>query len=211
MRNIKPNFLGIMAVFVTVLSVSACTSILPKPKPAPTIYRLSIPVNASTVSLKNSTVVNIELPQAPRALSGTDIVLSPNGRRLTAAASASWAEPVPSQVRQVLVDVLAANKRITGVIPKGGTRVPYRLNMQIRRFEAEFDNGIDVAPNAIVHINVTLTHVKFRRLVGVYSIRTNARASSKTVSSIVEAQDKATREAMNDISSWLNGVLDDKN
>jgi len=206
MIYLKRKLYGII-IISSMLGVSACTSILPKPKPAPTVYRLSLPVNTSTTSVKKSTVVNIEFPQAPRALSGTDIVLSPDGRRLTAAAAATWAEPVPNQVRHVLIDALLAYEKVTGVIPKGGTRAPYRLNMQIRRFEAEFDNGEDAAPNAIVQINVTLTDTKTRRLIGVHAVNTNARATTKTVSSIVEAQDRATREAMDDVSSWLDGLL----
>lgn len=200
-----------VATAITLLSISGCSSILPKPKPAPTVYRLSLPANTSTTPVKKSTVVNIEFPQAPRALSGTDIVLSPDGRRLSAAAGASWAEPVPNQIRHVLIDSLLAYEKVTGVVPKGGTRAPYRLNMQIRRFEAEFDNGEQAAPNAVVHINVTLTDTKTRRLIGVHSVDTNARAYTKTVSSIVEAQDQATREAMNDISAWLHTMLASKN
>jgi len=196
-----------LAIF---LSLSACTSLLPKPKPAPTIYRLSIPPMTTPSPVKNSTVVNIEFPQAPRALSGTDIILSPDGRRLTAAAGASWAEPVPNQIRHALIDTLVSYENITGVIPKGSTRAPYRLNMQIRRFEAEFGNGENAAPNALVQINVTLTDTKSRTLVGVYSVNTNARATTKTVSSIVSAQDKATREAMNGIATWLDSVLTEK-
>ena len=209
MKNFKRNFYGAAAI-VILLSMPACTSILPKPKPAPTVYRLSIPLNTSPTPVEGSTVVNIEFPQAARALSGTDIILSPDGRRLTAAAGASWAEPVPNQIRQVLIDSLIPYEKVTGVIPKGGTRAPYRLNMQIRRFEAEFDNGEDAAPNALVHVNVTLTDTKSRTLVGVYSVKTHARANTITVSSIVQAQDEATSEAMNNISAWLDNKLADQ-
>ena len=206
---LRRNFYGV-ATITLLLSLSSCSSILPKPKPAPTVYRLSIPESTVPTSVIYSTVVNIEFPQAPRALSGTDIVLSPDGRRLTAAASASWAEPVPNQVRHALIDSLVSYEKVTGVVPKGGTRAPYRLNMQIRRFEAEFDNGAEAAPNALVHINVTLTDTKSRTLVGVYSVKTHARANTITVSSIVQAQDEATSEAMNNISAWLDNKLVDQ-
>jgi ABC-type uncharacterized transport system auxiliary subunit len=206
MKKLRLKLKGIL-IITTIFGVSACSSILPQPKPAPTVYRLSIPANSTPSEVKESIVVNIEFPQASRALSGTDIVLSPDGRRLTAAAGASWSEPVPNQIRNVLIETLGKYKKVTGVIPKGGTRAPYRLNMQIHRFEAEFDNSGEGAPDAIVQIYVTLTDTNTRRLVGVHSVNTSARAYKKTVSSIVEAQDIATREAMVDISTWLDDLL----
>jgi len=206
-RNIKNTVTGL--ALIGALSLPACVSVLPKAKPAPTVYRLSIPHGVPEIPGKLDRVVNIELPQAPRALSGTDIVLSPDGRRLTAAAGASWAEPVPSQLRHALIDKLAADGKITGVIPSGGTRAPFRLNIDVRRFEAVFDNGEAAAPSAIVTLNLTLTDTKSRRLVGTHSVTTNARARAASVSAIVDAQDAATEKAMHEISAWLSGLIGD--
>lgn len=197
----------VATIILTGASLSACVSVLPEAKAAPTVYRLSIPQSGAATPVANTKVINIEFPQAPRALSGTDIVLSPDGRRLTAAAGASWAEPVPNQIRSALIETLAKGGQITGVIPRGGTRVPYRLNMEVRRFEAVFDRGEELAPNAVVYINLTLTDTKSRRLVGTHTVSTNVRAGAKTVSAIVEAQDNATDEAMQDISAWLTGLV----
>lgn len=205
--HISVKSLSIIAVTVmSGLSISAC-SVLPKPKPAPTVYRLSIPDGIKPVAIKDTHVVNIEYPTTSKALAGMDIVLSPDGQRLTAAGGAHWSEPVPGLLRNVLIDTLASNADVTGIIPKGNTRVPYRLNMDIRRFEAVFDRGEDAAPNAIVQLTLSLTETTARKLVGNYSVKTQSRASAPTVSSIVRAQDKATREAMQDVSKWLSEQL----
>ena len=186
--------------------LSAC-SVLPKPKPAPAIYRLSVPVGANPVAVGLTKVVNIEYPTTSKALSGMDIVLSPDGRRLTMASGAHWAEPMPALLQNALIDVLAANPSVTGIIPKGNTRVPYRLNMDVRRFEAVFDSGEEAAPLAMVQLNLSLTDTKSRKLVGVYTVKTERRANAPSVSSIVDAQGLATTEAMDDISKWLSGML----
>lgn len=201
------TYLAAVTFLLTAATLSACVSVLPEAKPAPIVYRLSVPQSAHPTPVANTKVINIEFPQAPRALSGTDIVLSLDGRRLTAAAGATWSEPVPSQIRSALIEMLAKDGQITGVIPKGGTRVPYRLNMEIRRFEAVFDRGEEFAPNAVVHINLTLTDTKSRKLVGIHMVSTDVRARAKTVSAIVEAQDSATDAAMQDISAWLAGLV----
>lgn len=185
---------------------SACT-VLPKPKEAATIYRLSIPEIRLDGSTAHKKVVNIEYPTAPKALSGTDITVTPDGRRLAVAANAQWAEPVPSLLRNGLIDVLAANSDVMGIIPKGNTRVPYRLNIDVRRFEAVFDGGPDMAPNAVVQVTLLLTETSKRKLIGSYFIKTQKRASTANISSIVEAQDLAVRDAMQQASNWLSEQL----
>ena len=194
-------------VLILGLSLTACFSILPDPKAAPTVYRLTVPQAVSSNLIEQAYVVNIEYPTSPRALSGTDIVLSPDGRRLTAAAAANWSEAVPSQLRNLLIDTLTQDGQVVGVIPKGSTRVPYRLNIDIRRFEAVFDNGEESAPLAMVQLNLSLTDTKSRKLIGVKTITSQSRADYVSVSSIVEAQDAATRDAMQEISAWLSGQL----
>ncbi len=193
-------------LFTLPIMLGGCLSLLPEPKPAPTVYRLYMPVNHATQNTNdkifNKTVINIDYPQAAKALAGSDIVLSPDGRRLTAAAGASWAEPVPAQIRQALIDELE-NSKIIGVIPKGGTRVPYRLNIDIRRFEAVFDNGEDAPPLAIVKLRLSLTDNKTRSLIGSKTISTSQRADMRSVSSIVEAQGNATHSAMQEARQWL--------
>ncbi len=197
------------SLLVSSLILSAC-SVLPKPKDAPIIYRLTLPAPVNTISVEKTRIVNIETPTTSKALSGMDIVLSPDGRRLTMAGGAQWEETVPALLRNVLIDTLANNQHVTGIIPKGNTRVPYRLNMDIRRFEAVFDNGEDLPPVAIVQLNLSLTDTKTRKLIGAYSVNTQQRADAVSVSSIVMAHGIATHEAMDNISTWLSGQLQHK-
>lgn len=194
----------------TILVVSTgCVSLLPKPSPAPTVYRLTVPEALSSKSTPSAKVINIEYPTAPRSLSGTNIVLSPDGRRLTSAAGANWAEAIPGMLRDSLIDTLTRDGKVIGVIPKGSTRVPYRLNIDLRRFEAVFDQGENAAPNIFVHINVALTNTQSRQLMGVHTVTKQSRAGVKSVSSIVQAKDAATREAMDDIANWLATQIED--
>jgi len=201
------NIVRTMSVSTIAVLLCSCVSFLPEPSPAPTVYRLTVPQSMSTNVAPSSQVVNIEYPTSPRALGGTNIVLSPDGRRLTSAAGASWAEAVPSMLRNSLIDTLTRDGQVIGVIPKGSTRVPYRLNTDIRRFEAVFDQGEDAAPNVTVQINVALTDTQTRKLMGVHTVTKQARAGVKSVSSIVEAKDRATKDAMDEISTWLSGQV----
>ena len=205
-NNLKTYIMG-TAIAAMGLSLSACISVLPDAKAAPTVYRLSVPGALATSVNAQSTVVNIEYPKAPKALGGTDIVLSPDGRRLTAASGASWSEPVPNLLRNVLIDTLGRDGKVTGIIPNGSTRVPYRLNMDIRRFEAVFDNGEDAAPLAIIQLNLTLVDTSTRNIVGTHAVQKTVRANEKSVSAIVSATDRASQDAMQEAADWMSGKL----
>ena len=208
MTIIRPALLKTLLILAG-LSLSACLSILPDPKTAPTVYRLNVPQQGSqsTTPVTDTIAVNIEYPTASKAIGGTDITVSPDGRRLTAASGARWAEPVQSLLRNALLDKLANTNGVTGVIPKGNTRVPYRLHMDIRRFEAVFDNGEDAAPNAVIQLNLSLTNTKTRTLIGTKTVQANTRARARSVSAIVDANAAAANEAMQETSTWIAGLL----
>jgi cholesterol transport system auxiliary component len=111
-------------------------------------------------------------------------------------------------LRNSLIDTLARDGQVIGIIPKGSTRVPYRLNIDLRRFEAVFDRGEDSAPNVVVQINVALTDTQTRQIIGVHTVTKQSRAGVKSVSSIVQAKDMATSEAMDEISIWLTSQVE---
>lgn len=194
-------------VLATLAGLGGCVSLLPDPKPAPTVYRLAVLEGDAVTANPDAKVINIEYPTAPRALNGTDIILSPDGRRLTAAAQANWAEAVPSMLRNTLIEVLTQDPDMIGMIPRGSTRVQYRLNIDIRRFEAVFENGEDAAPVAMVRLNLSLTDTSSRQLIGSHTFSKRIAASAKSVSSIVRAQDAATSAAMHETIGWLRTKL----
>ena len=209
MSNIgKKQIKKALAIVVSVLLVGVlggCSSILPKQKEASHIYRLSIPTSSGQ-SFTAGPVINLSLPSAPHALNGTDIVLSPDGRRLTAAAGAVWAEPVPAQFRRAFLDAIAADGAMRGVIPQGGTNAQYWLNVDIREFEAVFDQGEDQAPLVTTHIVLNLTQTGTRKLLGTRDLSSQSRASARRISSIVEAQDEATQKVLRDAVDWLKSM-----
>lgn len=194
--------LGLMMAAFT--GLGGCVSVLPDPEPAPTIYRLHVPQMLKHASIGKPIAINIERPDVPSALSGRDIVVSTDGRQLSFVAGAKWSEPIADLLRTRLIDDLSANGQIVGIIPKGSTRVPYRLNISVRRFEAIFDQGEDAAPLAVVRLNLALTNTKDRKLVASRSFEYVQRADKAHVSSIVNAIDMATSAAVGDIETWLS-------
>lgn len=190
------SILSLSAVFLT-----AC-SVLPKPAPADTIYRLGTFSDAVKAS-PDATVIRVDRPGAPLVFQTRDVVVSPDGQRLASAAQAKWAEAMPTLVQTALVDVFSTNPNLIGVLPASGARADRRVQLTIKNFEAQFDNGPDAAPLAIVRYTVTYANASNRALLGTYEVKKTQRARAKNVSQIVQAISSANEAALTDIANWL--------
>ncbi len=186
---------------VTGLAVAGC-SVLPDPKPADVIYRLgSIP--ETVPANEDAFVIRIDRPSAPIVFQTRDVIISPDGQRLASASQAQWSEVMPVLVQQAFIDVLAANPTLIGVMPASGARTDTRVQITIKNFEAQFDQGEGAAPLAVVEFSVTFANASNRNLLDTYNVRKTQRAEAASVSAIVNAISKANVDALTDITEWL--------
>lgn len=185
-------------------SLSACVSILPDPAPAPSVYRLASSSNA-VAAAANAEIVRIDRPSSTQIFNSSDIIVTENGQKLSAVAQAKWSEATPIIIQNAIIESLEGSSQFVGLIPTSGARTQTRLHLVIKNFEANFDNGLESAPLAIVDYRVTYARADDRKLLGTYSVRKTVRAQSINVSSIVSAIEDANDAAMSDIVSWLEG------
>ncbi|MGB6230460.1 MAG: ABC-type transport auxiliary lipoprotein family protein [Litorimonas sp.] len=196
----------ILAASATALALSAC-SILPDPAPADIIYRLSLD-GESVPAKADATVIRIDRPSSSSMFDSASIIVSPDGRRLSRAAQAKWAEALPLLIQQSLVDAFSRDADIIGVIPSSGTRTDTRVHLTIKNFEAQFDRGEEAAPLAVVRYTATLANASDRMLIDTFVTRHEVRADAARVSEIVEALEQANNAAMMDIVSWVSTADD---
>ena len=185
------------------VSLSACVSLLPDPAPAPSVYRLAS--NPATVTkVLNPEIVRIDRPSASQVFNTTDIVVVQGDQKLSTIAQAQWSETMPIIIQAAMIDALEGSSKFIGLMPTSGARTETRLHLDIKNFEANFDNGPDSAPLAEVQYRVTYARADDRTLLGTHSVRQTVRAQSINVSSIVAAINQANDAAMDDIVSWLD-------
>lgn len=193
-------------------ALSAC-SILPEPQPADIVYRLSL--SGESVSPRaDATVIRVDRPSAISVFNTRKIVVSPDGRRLATAAQAQWPEGTPSMLQETLIDALSRTPDLIGVLPQSGTRTDTRIHITIKNFEAQFDQGPQAAPLAVVRFTATLANASDRRLIDTFSTRHEVRADAARISEIVEAIEAANDAAMQDIVDWVlesdrKGMIED--
>lgn len=196
-RTLIPTGLTIMG-----LCLSGCFSVLPDPKPANIIYRLSSDMSPVAKS-PTAEAIRIDRPLASQVFNSNDIVVTSDGQKLSVIAQANWAETAPVMIQSTMIDALGQSPKFTGLIPTSGARTDTRLHLSIVNFEAQFDKGQQSAPLGVVSYRVTYARADNRNLLGTYAVKKTARAESINVSSVVAAIETANEAAMKDIVSWL--------
>lgn len=193
---------GLSVILGGAVLSSACVSLLPEPAAAPSIYRLSeLPV--SVAPNIGAPAVRISVPSAPKALQGTDLVVSPDGQRLAYASGARWAEPIPRLLQDAALQALGQRQMITAIAPPTVARGDYALELKIRAFEASFEGNEDAAPLARFRVAATLTELDSRRVIGKREFYAEKRADAVRLRSIVKAQDEITQSVMTEMSDWI--------
>jgi len=157
---------------VPALFLSGCVSLLPEAAPADIVYRLSA-AKPYVPQSPDAFVVRIDRPSVSNEFETRDIIVSPDGRRLASAGGARWAELIPVMIQNSLVDLMGQHEKLVGVIPSSGARTDTRIHLTVKGFEAQFDQGEDAAPLAVVHY------------------------------AVVKAMDTANQQALEDIVIWL--------
>jgi len=202
MIYINKLHLATAALAIAAMSLSACVSLLPDPAPANTVYRLLTP-GQSVASGPNAVVVRIDRPGGQSVFETKDILVSPDGRSVSMAAKAQWADLLPLMLQESMLDHMTQTPNLIGVVPSSNSRSDTRLYLTIKNFEAQFDNGEASAPLAVVKYTVTLVNASDRKLIDSYTTQQTLRASEARVSSIVTAMEGANSAAMRDIIKWV--------
>jgi len=134
-------------------SLSACVSILPKPDPSSTVYRLASyaqPVETSA----NAENIRIVRPTAAQAFNSRDIVVTKDGQKLSRIAEAQWSQQTPDLIQNTMIDALESSSQFVGLAPSVGAQSETRLHLTVKNFEANFDNGPESAPLAVVQYRI---------------------------------------------------------
>ena len=183
------------------LALSGCVNLLPQAEPA-AVYRLSAPEPSGNFST-DQTVVSVEVPLTPRALSNDDVAISLARGELAFIEGAKWIAPVPRMVQDLIVEAIDAYEpSLAAARPDDGVRAEYEINTEVRAFEAVYANGEEAAPTAVIRVRVRLVRLDGRILVGVHAVGAQALASDNRIGEIVAAYDAAAQETASEIADW---------
>jgi cholesterol transport system auxiliary component len=193
---IKPVLIALAA-----LSVSACVSLLPESAPS-AVYRLSSPAPQAWTG-EGRTVIEVVTPQAPRGLAGDEIAIQMADGHIAYMAATRWIAPAPRIMQNLIVDTMNATESgLAPILPEDGIRAQYELRLDLREFEAVYDQGDGDAPLIRVRLAARLVASDGRRLAGSSVFVGEARASRNRVGAIVAAFDQAAAQVSRELAEW---------
>jgi cholesterol transport system auxiliary component len=78
------------------------------------------------------------------------------------------------------------------------------LRLDVRNFEARYDDGAGAAPTVVVRVHAALTRDRNRSLVSEQVFEARIRAGDNRVSAIVAAFDHAVGDVLGQLVAWTN-------
>ncbi|WP_439634504.1 ABC-type transport auxiliary lipoprotein family protein [Glycocaulis sp.] len=189
------------------LALSGCISLLPESESS-SLYRLSNHVPVDTAVNHDAPVVRIARPVAPRALSGDRIALDAGQGRVAYMAGANWISAVPVLVQELVVDTF--DRRSTVLMaarPDDGVATSWDLRMELRRFEAVYDQGSNAAPRIDIAIRARLIDTTSREVAGVRTFEASRRADGNRQTLIVDAFSRAASDLSLEMVDWASAQV----
>lgn len=186
------------------LALSGCISLLPESETS-ALYRLSNHVPETEVASHDLPVVRIGRPIAPRALSGDRIALDAGEGRIAYMAGANWISAVPVLIQELVIDTI--DRRSTVVVaarPDDGVASSWDLRLELRRFEAVYDQGSNAAPRVDVAIRARLIDAANREVASTRTFEASRRADGNRQALIVDAFSRAASEMSSELADWAS-------
>lgn len=185
------------------LILSGCISLLPKTEPS-TLYRLEVVRASSAQSPENATPVIIDRLSAPRGLSGDRVAIVQDGA-VAYMAGAAWLSPAPTLVHNQILDMfLVETPELVPTRSEDGVDARYQLQLELRRYEAEYERGLENAPVVHVRIQARLIDRQTRQLIGLRQIHEDVPATDNRQSAIIDAFSQATNAAVRELAGWTS-------
>ncbi|MEQ8404369.1 MAG: ABC-type transport auxiliary lipoprotein family protein [Oceanicaulis sp.] len=196
-----------LAVIAACASLTAgCVSLLPESEPD-TLYRLAGVDLEETVSGGAPVTVLVDRIAAPRGLAGDRIALL-RGDAIAYMAGAAWISPAPQLMGSAVIDAFYETAPLLAPArAEDGVNARYELDIELRRFEAEYDQGEGAAPQVRASLRARLIDRDDRSLVGARTVERTVRASQNRQSAIVAAFSQAAGEASRELAGWTQGAI----
>ena len=185
--------------------LAGCISVFPDADPSQ-LYRFEGALQPDRATAPGSSTFGVFLPSSgfTEASSG-DRILTMTGPEAAYIASARWVAPAEVLFQEAVERAFEVNPGPARLVGRGGLRQAERtLRLDVRRFEAVYDNGQKAPPEIVVRVQAGLVARNDRSFVGEQAFEARVRADDNRVSEIVEAFDEATAEVLTELVDWTN-------
>lgn len=205
MSTMSRYALGALAA-ISLIATPGCISLLPESEPV-SLYRLNALMDEEQAPSANAQTLVIERITAPRGLAVDRVALLRDGE-LAYMAGAAWLSPAPVMVQDRILDILQSETpQLIPARTEDGVDSRYRLQLELRRFEAEYDAGASRAPVVQMRVMARLIDREDRSLAAARRFDVSVRASDNRQSAIIAAFTEATNETARALAQWSTEVV----
>jgi cholesterol transport system auxiliary component len=200
------RILRLGAIALAAASLAGCISLLPKSKPAE-LYRFGTPPAAAVAPVAaNAIGVFWGGGDFQREAAG-DRILTVTGGRAAYIAQSRWVAAAEVLWQQAVDAAFEAKAGHVRLVPRGAPQpTDYVLRLDVREFDARYDQGPKAAPNVVVRVHATLTRDRARTVVADQVFEAQVRAGDNRVSAIAAAFDRATGQVLDQVVGFTNGA-----
>ena len=196
--------LRLAIVAATALTLSACVTLLPKTKPAH-LYRFGQPVAAEALTSPTGQVGVFRSSGAFQRESAGDRLLTITSGKAAYVADTRWVAPASILWDEAVIAAFDTDGGPTRLISRGEpAAADYVLRLDVRNFEARYEQGAKAAPTVVVRVRAAMTRGADRGLVSERIFESRITAGDNRVTAIVSAYDGAVAEVLSEVVVWTN-------
>jgi cholesterol transport system auxiliary component len=156
----------------------------------------------ATSALAVDRTLEVLLPTSSPGLEGDGIAVLRAGERLDYYSGARWAAPAPQMLQGLAVEALRSGGRFSWVEGDGAPfAADWVLEVELAHFEAQYDDA--GPPTVKIGLVCTLGQRGARRAVATFAVQAQAVASADRMGAVVDAFQRATSGALNQVASRL--------
>ncbi len=202
MRHALTRKLGFAVAGLALLVAPGCISVLPETEPD-TLYRLATTDLRGSGPDEGAATVIVGRLAAPRGLAGDQIAIQ-RGEQIAYMAGAAWLSPAPDMLYTVILDAFhTVAPAVAPASATDGVRARFELDLQLRHFEAVYDNGAGTAPLTRVGIRARLIDRSTRALIATRTFDAEPRASENRQGAIVTSFSRASSSLSRQLAEWV--------
>lgn len=202
MRAASRTLIGLLAA----LGASGCISLLPKSDPAQ-LYRFDAEPAAADAPAATRQVGVLKPPANFTQAAAGDRILTATGGEAAYIAAARWVAPASVLFDEAVSRAFDGSAGAARLVTRGEVaRADLVLRLDVRRFEAVYDQGPEAAPQVVVRVRAVVTRSSDRALVGERIFEQSVRSGGNRVGAIVAAYDAAMTEFARELVGWTNSL-----
>jgi cholesterol transport system auxiliary component len=174
-------------------------------KTTPTVFAPELRLQADPAWPRVEWQLSTSRPTAARMIDSVRMAVSPVPGELQVYKGALWARTPTEMLEDAVLRTLEDSGKLPAVARQGsGIRADYRLVMDIRHFEASYNEPASAgAPAAVVEINAKLLHAQDQAVVGSRTFRHVQPAAGTAVPLVSQAFGDALVATSRDIAGWI--------